>query len=428
MNVRLPQNPGLGGIDELTSSEEALVQSLNALGTPSADRILFYDFSASAYAFLTAGSGLTITGTTIAATASLTGTINEIAYFDSATTITSLAVATYPSLTELSYGKGVTSAIQTQINTKGIGDMVLASVQTVSGAKTFNDTKFLLRNVANTFNGSFVNNNLADRIYTLPDKAMTIAGTNDKLSAFAATTSLELLGVISDETGTGALVFANTPTLVTPVLGVASATSINGNTFTTGTYTLTGTAGKTLTFNNSLTLAGTDTTTMTFPTTSATIARTDAANTFTGIQTFNTAIAVGSGGTGATTLAGASIATYAGTETLTNKRIDPRVQSVADAATVTPAGDTNDAVDITALAQAVTIAAPTGTPVNFQKLIIRFKDNATARAITWNAIFVAGGVALPTTTILSKILTLGFIYNTANTLNKWQLVASAQEA
>ncbi len=43
-----------------------------------------------------------------------------------------------------------------------------------------------------------------------------------------------------------------------PTLGVATATSINGNTFTTGTYTLTGAAGKTLTFNNSITLTGTD--------------------------------------------------------------------------------------------------------------------------------------------------------------------------
>lgn len=47
-------------------------------------------------------------------------------------------------------------------------------------------------------------------------------------------------------------------TLITPALGVATATSINGNIFTTGTYTLTGSAGKTLTFSNTLTLAGTD--------------------------------------------------------------------------------------------------------------------------------------------------------------------------
>ena len=49
-----------------------------------------------------------------------------------------------------------------------------------------------------------------------------------KLSQFAATTSSELAGVISDETGSGALVFATSPTLVTPVLGTpASGTLTN---------------------------------------------------------------------------------------------------------------------------------------------------------------------------------------------------------
>jgi hypothetical protein len=46
------------------------------------------------------------------------GTINEIAAFDTTGTINSLSTATYPSLTELSYVKGVTSAIQTQLNSK----------------------------------------------------------------------------------------------------------------------------------------------------------------------------------------------------------------------------------------------------------------------------------------------------------------------
>lgn len=56
----------------------------------------------------------------------------------------------------------------------GAGDMVLASVQTVTGAKTFNNTKLLMRNVADTFNGSFTNTNTADRIYTLQDRAGTL--------------------------------------------------------------------------------------------------------------------------------------------------------------------------------------------------------------------------------------------------------------
>lgn len=78
------------------------------------------------------------------------------------------------------------------------------------------------------------------------------------LSQFAATTSLQLKGVISDETGSGALVFANTPTLVTPVLGAATATSINGLTITSSTGTLTVANGKVTTVSNTLTFTGTD--------------------------------------------------------------------------------------------------------------------------------------------------------------------------
>ena len=116
------------------------------------------------------------------------------------------------------------------------------------------------------------------------------------------------------------------------------------------------------------------------------------------------------------------------TQTLTNKRINPRVQSVTSSATVTPNADTNDCVDITAQAAGLTIANPTGTPVNFQKLVIRIRDNGTARSIAFGTDYVAGGVALPTTTVVNKILNLGFQYNTANSLNKWQLIALAQEA
>jgi hypothetical protein len=43
------------------------------------------------------------------------------------------------------------------------------------------------------------------------------------LQQFAATTSLQLLGVLSDETGTGASVFATSPTLVTPALGTPAS-------------------------------------------------------------------------------------------------------------------------------------------------------------------------------------------------------------
>lgn len=92
----------------------------------------------------------------------------------------------------------------------------------------------------------------------------------------------------TSSTGTGSVVLATSPTLTTPVLGVATATSVNKVAFTAPatSATITIVDGKTLTVNHSLTLAGTDSTTMTFPSTSAVIARTDAAQTFAGNQTF----------------------------------------------------------------------------------------------------------------------------------------------
>lgn len=65
---------------------------------------------------------------------------------------------------------------------------------------------------------------------TLPAATGTVALTANKLSVFAATSSSELAGVISDETGSGALVFANSPTLVTPALGTPSSATLTNAT------------------------------------------------------------------------------------------------------------------------------------------------------------------------------------------------------
>lgn len=116
------------------------------------------------------------------------------------------------------------------------------------------------------------------------------------------------------------------------------------------------------------------------------------------------------------------------TQTLTNKRITPRVTSITSSATPTINTDSCDAVTITALATAITSMTSnlSGTPNNFDELMIRIKDNGTARAITWGASFEAKGVALPTTTVISKVLTVGFIYDTVT--SKWGCVGSVQEA
>ena len=53
--------------------------------------------------------------------------------------------------------------------------------------------------------------------------------TSNPLSQFAATTSAQLRGVLTDETGTGAAVFASSPTLITPTFTGEAAGSVSGS-------------------------------------------------------------------------------------------------------------------------------------------------------------------------------------------------------
>lgn len=133
-------------------------------------------------------------------------------------------------------------------------------------------------------------------------------------------------------------------------------------------------------------------------------------------------------GAGDLAVEGVSVLTTSNTKTVTNKRITQRVTTITSSATPTVNTDDCDAVTITALAAAITSMTTnlSGTPTDFQRLVYRIKDNGTARAITWGSSFAARGVALPTTTVISKYLTVGFMYN--STTSTWDCVASAQEA
>jgi len=114
--------------------------------------------------------------------------------------------------------------------------------------------------------------------------------------------------------------------------------------------------------------------------------------------------------------------------TIQNIRIVPRVTTITSSATPTINTDNTDCVTITAQSAAIGSFTTnlTGTPNNFDRLTIRIKDDGTARAITWGASFEAKGASLPTTTVISKVLTVGFIYDTVT--SKWGCVATAQEA
>lgn len=108
----------------------------------------------------------------------------------------------------------------------------------------------------------------ADRTLTLPDASGTVALTVNHLGVFGSTTSAQLAGIMSDETGSGALVFATSPSLTTPNIGVATATSVNKVAITAPatSATLTIADGKTLTASNTLTFTGTDASSVAFGT------------------------------------------------------------------------------------------------------------------------------------------------------------------
>jgi len=112
--------------------------------------------------------------------------------------------------------------------------------------------------------------------------------------------------------------------------------------------------------------------------------------------------------------------------------IKPKVNSAANVTSPLAWNSTSyDEYAITALANALTINADANaSPADGQRMMFRFKDNGTARALTWTTgstnSFRVVGVTLPTTTVASKLVYIGCIYNAAD--SRWDAVAVSQEA
>lgn len=100
------------------------------------------------------------------------------------------------------------------------------------------------------------------------------------------------------------------------------------------------------------------------------------------------------------------------------------VVTIASTAILTPTSAAKQ-YNITGQTEALTIAAPTGAFDDGQDLLIRIKDNGTARAISWNAVFRAVGVTLPATTVISKVLYVAAKWNAAE--NVFDVLAVGQQ-
>jgi len=83
---------------------------------------------------------------------------------------------------------------------------------------------------------------------------------------------------------------------------------------------------------------------------------------------------------------------------------------------------------ITAQAEALVLHAPAGTWADGDKLLVRILDNGSAWGITYESnkyVSRISGTALPSTTVISKYLYMGFIYN--STADRMEMVALVQE-
>lgn len=380
-----------------------------------------------------------------------TGTSNEIAYWTTSSSISTLSTATYPSLTELSYVKGVTSAIQTQLN--GKQSTVTLTTTGTTGAATF---------TSNTLNIPQYQGQLT-LTTTGTSGAATLVGNTLNIPQYGGGAGMAIGGSITSATA-GSVLFAGTSGVLQQDnanffwddannrLGIGTATpayriDVNGTSRFSDALLVSKNQNAQTDLSVSNTTSGTaSTATLTaqsdvsagsvqlgkFSTTKGTYKIITAQN---GYLFNNTAgdlailndfatgtikFAAGGSSSSHVTIGATGLTTFA--TGVSYKRLNPTTVA-GNGAPTAPDISAGDTFVITPIG-GITFNNPTGTPVDGQKMIIRIKNTLGSNvSITWSGTQyrASSDLALPTVSTNAKTLYLGFIYNSTDT--KWDLLA-----
>jgi hypothetical protein len=329
-----------------------------------------------------AGTGLTLTGTTFSITP--VGTAGTKGSASSVPVFVTNASGQVTSSTDTSISIAATQVTSGTLDTARLS----GSYTGITGVGTLTAGTWNASVISPTYGGTGINNG---------SNTITLSGNLTTTGAFNLSVAL---------TGATSVTLPTSGTLITDTVTALSSLSTVG-TITVGTWNgslIGSTYGGTGVNNGSstLTMAGNVTHAGAFT------------QSFT--ATGNTSLTLPTTGT---------LSTLDGTETLTNKRINPRTSSTASTATLTPDISAFDQYNLTAQAASLAVAAPTGTPVDGNRLTIRILDNGTSQSVSWNATYTPTSTALPLATSAGKILYVGCIYNAANT--RWDVVALSQQ-
>lgn len=224
-----------------SASNQSRYAILNVTGTPGTTRSVIGPGTSKIYLVNNASNGSVVikasatTGVTIAAGAASVvywnGSDYAFAGMNGPASATDNAIARFDGTSgKLIQNSAATIDDTTGDITAGKYNKVTVTPPATGSTLTIADGKTLTASNTLTFSGT-------DGSTAAFGTGGTVAYREDNLSVFASTTSDQLRGVISDETGTGSLVFATSPTLVTPNLGTPSTavlTNATGLPLTTG--------------------------------------------------------------------------------------------------------------------------------------------------------------------------------------------------